>query len=104
MMNFWAFSVMTTWTSTSALTKSLTNSAALYAAIPPVTPKTTFFILSMDILYHKEGRNSIFYNLSCQGSTREPFSPSFTYLSLAHNPKGLGHFWPIVDQSNFYRL
>ncbi len=41
-MNWHAASVMTTRTCAPALTSNRHSSAALYAAIPPVTPSTTF--------------------------------------------------------------
>ena len=46
-INSFADGVMTTWTSAPSFTRSLTRSAALYAAMLPLTPKTIFFPLSI---------------------------------------------------------
>ena len=44
-MNFWAASVITTCTSSAWRCKARTNSAALYAAMPPETPTVTFIAM-----------------------------------------------------------
>src|SRR5690606_29005230 len=49
--NSFADCVITTFTSAPFFTKSRTKKAALYAAIPPVTPSKIFFPFKTDISY-----------------------------------------------------